>query len=337
MSTTYTDELCRQCEGNGVVKIPGGISVCPRCEGRSYEPAAPTEREPQKVPHVEVPEHHGLAAERFKTHFTPVLYEATEKDSLERRMLVKIYNIAATAKHRGDGVTANELRAIHSAAFAGVEGPDPDYALGEPADAARNKETGLCCDCRNLRPFELTDELFTCPVVNIRIHADSAKIFGCNQFAAKATYATDEQAHEAAKRVMSERRSMLERLADAAGTPRAPHGWQPIETCPRDQEVFFWLVPKTAEESYADTSGWPIVSHHAPYWRRGRWQSWGALSKPTHWMPLPDPPAGDAAGTVRDMGEPTEYGDRICEWCNQQVPRRHRCFAGDAAGTEPPK
>lgn len=28
---------------------------------------------------------------------------------------------------------------------------------------------------------------------------------------------------------------------------------------------------------------------------------------------------------VRDMGEPTEYGDRICEFCNQQVPARHRC------------
>jgi hypothetical protein len=32
-------ELCRRCEGNGVVKIPGGVSVCPRCHQDCYEPA----------------------------------------------------------------------------------------------------------------------------------------------------------------------------------------------------------------------------------------------------------------------------------------------------------
>lgn len=31
-------ELCRVCEGNGVLKIPGGISTCPRCRGTCYEP-----------------------------------------------------------------------------------------------------------------------------------------------------------------------------------------------------------------------------------------------------------------------------------------------------------
>jgi hypothetical protein len=36
--------------------------------------------------------------------------------------------------------------------------------------------------------------------------------------------------------------------------------------------------------------------------------------------------------TVRDMGDATEYGDRICEWCNQQVPRRHQCAAVPDAG-----
>lgn len=29
--------LCRKCCGNGVVKIPGGVSMCPRCDGRCYE------------------------------------------------------------------------------------------------------------------------------------------------------------------------------------------------------------------------------------------------------------------------------------------------------------
>src|SRR5262245_57420230 len=33
-------ELCKVCEGNGVLKIPGGVSVCPRCRGTCYEPPA---------------------------------------------------------------------------------------------------------------------------------------------------------------------------------------------------------------------------------------------------------------------------------------------------------
>ncbi len=47
-----------------------------------------------------------------------------------------------------------------------------------------DKPTNLvqkCLTCRHLNPFELTDDLFTCPVVNIRIHRSSLSIFGCNQ------------------------------------------------------------------------------------------------------------------------------------------------------------
>lgn len=66
--------------------------------------------------------------------------------------------------------------------------------------------------------------------------------------------------------------------------------WRPIETAPRDEEVFFWLVPKRPEEAYLDTSGNPIVSGHRPYLHRGRVNSWPALSKATHWMPLPPAP-----------------------------------------------
>lgn len=31
-------ELCRMCEGNGSIKIPGGVTVCRRCGGDCYEP-----------------------------------------------------------------------------------------------------------------------------------------------------------------------------------------------------------------------------------------------------------------------------------------------------------
>jgi hypothetical protein len=30
--------LCRLCEGNGSIKIPGGVSICRRCGGDCYEP-----------------------------------------------------------------------------------------------------------------------------------------------------------------------------------------------------------------------------------------------------------------------------------------------------------
>ncbi len=61
-----------------------------------------------------------------------------------------------------------------------------DYAteLNQPAEVAalsRGAETAKCDTCVHLTPFELSDELFTCPVVNIRIHRDSASVFGCNQ------------------------------------------------------------------------------------------------------------------------------------------------------------
>ena len=42
-------------------------------------------------------------------------------------------------------------------------------------------EPPTCKTCVHLTPFELHDDLFTCPVVNIRIHKESADVFGCNQ------------------------------------------------------------------------------------------------------------------------------------------------------------
>lgn len=38
----WTEVLCTKCGGNGVIKIPGGMSECPHCEGRCYEPAPPS-------------------------------------------------------------------------------------------------------------------------------------------------------------------------------------------------------------------------------------------------------------------------------------------------------
>ncbi len=36
----WTDALCHKCGGNGVIRIHHGVSICPRCSGRCYEPGA---------------------------------------------------------------------------------------------------------------------------------------------------------------------------------------------------------------------------------------------------------------------------------------------------------
>lgn len=33
----FDRELCRECGGNGTVRLVGGISVCPRCQGDCWE------------------------------------------------------------------------------------------------------------------------------------------------------------------------------------------------------------------------------------------------------------------------------------------------------------
>ena len=74
-------------------------------------------------------------------------------------------------------------------------------------------------------------------------------------------------------------------------------GWQPIETCPGDDvELWFWIRPKTAEESWVDTSGCPILAIDAkPRLHMGKRGCWPSLMTATHWMyprwPLPPSPS----------------------------------------------
>ena len=82
--------------------------------------------------------------------------------------------------------------------------------------------------------------------------------------------------------------------AASASSSTAPQkqDWQPIETAPRHQRCFFWVVPKSEHECPTNTSGRPITAvGHEPHRIEGEWGWWGSLWKPTHWMPLPDAPA----------------------------------------------
>lgn len=67
-------------------------------------------------------------------------------------------------------------------------------------------------------------------------------------------------------------------------------GWQPIATAPKSGPALFWIVPKTAEESYVNSSGDPIVAQFEPYLYHGNYGWWSSLSKATHWMSLPEAP-----------------------------------------------
>lgn len=70
--------------------------------------------------------------------------------------------------------------------------------------------------------------------------------------------------------------------------------WIPVGTDPhRDYECLWWVVPKTAEEAYCDTSGNPIIGASLkPRMVMGKYGSWCSLEKAIYWHPLPNPPSG---------------------------------------------
>ena len=75
----------------------------------------------------------------------------------------------------------------------------------------------------------------------------------------------------------------------------AETGWQPIETAPKGQPLLFFGV--TQPDSIMVRYRSPVV--YSGYWSRLD-ESWcahgshwdGPFFAPTHWMPLPTPPAG---------------------------------------------
>lgn len=103
-------------------------------------------------------------------------------------------------------------------------------------------------------------------------------------------------AHGVAERYLriANPRAVLElvKACRAASPEAAEAGWQPIETAPKEREVFFWLVPKTEDESYTDTSGRAIVANCKPYWKFARYGGWSSTMKAVLWREdLAAPPA----------------------------------------------
>lgn len=80
-------------------------------------------------------------------------------------------------------------------------------------------------------------------------------------------------------------------LAAAPQAPQQAEPWRPIETAPRDPDGPNLLLSNGRS---VHEGGWVLVSDPEDYTRKcyGWWDvSGGMLPEPTHWMPLPAPPA----------------------------------------------
>lgn len=82
--------------------------------------------------------------------------------------------------------------------------------------------------------------------------------------------------------------------------------WRPIDSAPRDgNEILLW-DPDRAVDSRMQIGLWNDI------WETPGWQSCmenEALTRPTHWMPLPDPPGAAMAAEKPDCprcGGPTK-------------------------------
>jgi hypothetical protein len=65
---------------------------------------------------------------------------------------------------------------------------------------------------------------------------------------------------------------------------KAPSGWQPIETAPRDGTLILMWIEHTI-----DIKGGPMIGG----WHKKIGFSASRFDVPTHWMPLPPPPESE--------------------------------------------
>jgi len=83
------------------------------------------------------------------------------------------------------------------------------------------------------------------------------------------------------------------RQTDATPLALPEQEWQPIETAPKDEVLWFWVRPKTSEEAYIDVDGESIFRAGPPRLFTGKYKTWSALETSEHWMriPWPAPPS----------------------------------------------
>lgn len=66
--------------------------------------------------------------------------------------------------------------------------------------------------------------------------------------------------------------------------------WQSMDSAPKDEEVWFWIVALEFGETFLDSSGRPILSPCEPHARLCKYGQWRALTKAILWQAKPEPP-----------------------------------------------
>jgi hypothetical protein len=97
------------------------------------------------------------------------------------------------------------------------------------------------------------------------------------------------------------------RSESSAGITRA-QSWQPIGTAPRDGTlILIWPSKRSRNLAGVDTAYWHQPGNPSAV---GFWVSRYA-ARPTHWMPLPDPPGSDREAhhilETDDAGNPRSH------------------------------
>ena len=127
---------------------------------------------------------------------------------------------------------------------------------------------------------------------DISERADALRRWKCTSYCLCGSRKGHFEAHDEGAWVLyTDALAEIDRLrAEVERLTRPATEWQPIETAPRGPACLFWVVPKSAEETWTDTSGWPITARGEPYIVMGPYGDWDSLWKATHWMPLPQAP-----------------------------------------------
>lgn len=90
--------------------------------------------------------------------------------------------------------------------------------------------------------------------------------------------------------------TLLETQALYTHPPAPTVAWQPIETAPKDQDIWLWF-PTMFSKGHMTVGRWDsdqYAQKPRPYWTgsaRGRANEY-RNNPPTHWQPLPTPPNG---------------------------------------------
>lgn len=87
--------------------------------------------------------------------------------------------------------------------------------------------------------------------------------------------------------------SCAETVAEAAWNAALASRWQPIETAPKDKDILISDGETVSQGGWLTEEEWDGADYGEQINYAGWWFVGGINFKPTHWMPLPEPPRED--------------------------------------------